>query len=477
MSSFKLYSVNWQDGMLLNERHLLEQERYLEEVARWHGSPSGDGFGLVRRGFEAQPGLELKTAMAGGQARVDVVRCQALTSDGYIISIDADSGEVVQASSEAASDNLPVYISVQPAERLATGAPDPSEEVPRMPYRSGNYTLHLGERPSAPEGQVLQVARLRARDGQLVADETYFPPCVSTYADHRLDQKTADLRNRLESLLSIGNRAHQTISAGDKTDLQRDLLSFVAHFVMHLSSTLDTFQTGKHGRSPLTMVIFFKRLFRVFGSLLKLQPGVKDYVHEKYFVKEAGSDVSRFVVDVENFVLAEYNHEDIGGHVTAIEGILEQVKGVLSYLAQVKGDQLGDQAVATDSLAYSGKTYMIAPHSGTRVEQAGELVYLEIDLEEPRPMKDNVILLGKSLVSPTEWSSMHVRLGINDARGLGETDPVAVDAVTYGDKVALHPHDMLQSASVRKMTLIFRGVSDASAFSSLGKMDLFVYSV
>ena len=72
---------------------------------------------------------------------------------------------------------------------------------------------------------------------------------------------------------------------------------------------------------------------------------------------------------------------------------------------------------------------------------------------------------------------MHVRLGLNDARGLGETDPVAVDAVSYGDKVALHPHDMLQSASVRKLTLIFRGVSDASTFAKLGKMDLFVYSV
>ena len=477
MSNFKLYSVNWQDGMLLNERHLLDQERYLEEVGRWRNAPVGDSYGLVRQGFSATPGLELKAGASGGSLRVEVVTCRAITSDGHIIHIDASSGESVQAQGPVAGSEIPVFISVKPEERLATGSPDPSEEVPRMPYRTGNFTLHIGTKPNVPEGQMLQVALFQMQGSEVVHAPQYFPPCVTVWADQRLEQKVLELRNRLETVLSIANRAYSTISTGEKTELQRNLQGCVYQFVLYLSSCVDRFHTGRHAGTPLEMVTYFQRLFRVFGALLRLHPGVKDYVHEKYFVKEINSDISRFVTEIENFLMAEFNQGDIGGHVAAAEKILDQVKGLLSHLAQVKGDSLGPQAVATDSLTYSGKTYKIAPYGGVRAEQAGELIYLEIPLAEPRAMKDTVVLLAKSLVSPQEWSAMHVRLGLNDARGLGETDPVAVDAVSYGDKVALHPHDMLQSASVRKLTLIFRGVSDAAAFAKLGKMDLFVYSV
>jgi hypothetical protein len=72
---------------------------------------------------------------------------------------------------------------------------------------------------------------------------------------------------------------------------------------------------------------------------------------------------------------------------------------------------------------------------------------------------------------------MQVRLGVNEARGLGETDPIDVDAFTFGNKVALHPRDMLKSSSVRKFTLIFRGAGDPKKFEGLGKMDLIVYAL
>jgi len=73
--------------------------------------------------------------------------------------------------------------------------------------------------------------------------------------------------------------------------------------------------------------------------------------------------------------------------------------------------------------------------------------------------------------------SMQVRLGINAARGLGETDPIDVDTVAFGNKVALHPRDMLESSSVRQVTLIFRGAPDPNKFAGLGSMDLILYSL
>jgi hypothetical protein len=83
--------------------------------------------------------------------------------------------------------------------------------------------------------------------------------------------------------------------------------------------------------------------------------------------------------------------------------------------------------------------------------------------------------LSKDLFSIPEWNNMQVRIGLNQARGLGETDPVDVDTTTFGDKVALHPEDMLKSPSVKQITLILRGARDASKFQAVGKSDLLVF--
>ncbi|MCI0481683.1 MAG: hypothetical protein L0213_08865, partial [Candidatus Dadabacteria bacterium] len=96
-------------------------------------------------------------------------------------------------------------------------------------------------------------------------------------------------------------------------------------------------------------------------------------------------------------------------------------------------------------------------------------------LAEPCPMKDTVTLINKELFSDAQWRNMQVRLGANEARGLGETDPVEVDTTSYSNKVVLHPMDMLQSPSVRQVTLIFRGIPDSKKLAALGKTDLILY--
>jgi hypothetical protein len=244
-----------------------------------------------------------------------------------------------------------------------------------------------------------------------------------------------------------------------------------------LSSSLDDFVIGRNACHPIHLVLLFKKLFRVFTTLLNLKPGLKDFLNERFFAKEMNSEVGRFMSTVDGFLLAEYNHTDLGGHLKAIDDVLGNIRGIMGFLAQVKRDQLGATAVATDTLTYHGRTYRVMPYSRSRLERAGELSYLMIDMSQPSAMSDTVTLITKDLFSTAEWSRMQVRLGLNDARGLGETDPVEVDVVTFGDKVALRPQDMLRSPSVRQLTLIFRGTSESDKFSHLGKMDLIVYAV
>jgi hypothetical protein len=160
-----------------------------------------------------------------------------------------------------------------------------------------------------------------------------------------------------------------------------------------------------------------------------------------------------------------------------INGILGTMKDLMAFLSKTRLDQLSDQAVATETITYHGKTYRNFDLSGHKFEEVGDFNYLVMELSEPCAVKDTVTLINKELFSDSQWRSMQVRLGVNQARGLGETDPVEVDTTSYNNKVVLHPMDMLQSPSIRQVTLIFRGMPDAKKLAGLGKTDLILYVV
>jgi hypothetical protein len=482
MSDLNLYSVNWQDGMLVTQQHLKDQEKYFENLARWYAVDTGDRYGLVRKDFSGKPALSLNLSLSGNHLRVEVVRCQAVTPDGGVIEINESSANTARAEAPVESSPVPVFIGIDPTAKVQVGDPDPQEDLPRVPYLASSYRLTLGQPPNLPEGSFVQIALLQIDGSEVAHAPDYFPPCLSLNADDRLTQKASDYRNRLENLLSLASRAYAAVAsggalAGEQTTLQTAFQETIYQFAYHLSSSLDDFIIGRNALHPMHLVLFFKKLFRSFTTLLNLKPGLKDFLNERYFLKETSIDVGRFMASVDGFLLADYNHNDLGGHLRAIDDILGQVRGIMGFLAQVQREQLGETAVATDTLTYHGRTYRVVNYSGNRLEKVGELCYLLIDVAEPCAMSDTVVLINKDLFSAAEWSRMQVRLGLNEARGLGETDPVTVDVTTFGDKVALRPEDMLKSPSVRQMTLIFRGSSDPDKLSNLGKMDLIVYAV
>jgi hypothetical protein len=480
MSDLNLYSVNWQDGMLITQQHLKDQEKYFEHLIRWHATSAGDNYGLIKRSSSGKSALESNLSVNGNRVRVDVIRCQAITPGGHYIDISESSRNTVSAEADITGANIPVFVSVNPDTKVQVGEPDPGEDVPRIPYLVNSCALHLGQQPSLPDGVFFQVAELAPSGGEVMFSDSYYAPCLSTWAEDRLAEKALDLRNRLENLLSLSSRAYNAIAnagalADESSSLQEAFKETMYNFAYHLSSVLDEFVVGRNGRHPIYLVIVFKKIFRVFSTLLNLQPGLKDYLNERFFVKEMNSEVGSFMAAVDAFLLSEYNHRDLGAQIRMIDNTLTTLRGILGFLAQLKREQLGDQAMATDTLTYSGKTYRNVDYTAGPVE-VGELSYLAMDIPSPVGVSDTVVLMSKDLFSTAEWNNMQVRIGLNGARGLGETDPVDIDTVTYGDKVALHPQDMLKSPSVRQVTLIFRGARDTKKFQELKKADLIMYS-
>lgn len=482
MSDLKLYSVNWQDGMLITQKHLKEQEGFFEDLARWYARSGSDTYGLVRRSVTGQPALALNVSQTGGRVIVEVVRCQALTADGSYIEINESTSPTVRGEGDLVEGPIPVYLVVNADAKQQIGEPDPAEEVPRMPYLSASYTLHLGAAPSVPEGSFIQIAEYVAGGAEVRPSPSFFPPCISLNAEDSLHAKATDFRNRLETLLALASRAHMAVVtenalAGEKTELQVAFRETLHQFVFQLAANLDSFVVGRNAAHPIVMVVLFKRLVRVFSASLNLYPGLKDYLNEKFFVKILKTDLRQFVSSLDSFLLAEYDHRKLGAQVKAIDEILGTLKQVMEFLGQVKSDQLGAQAVATDMLTYKGRTYRLVDHAKSRLERMGELSYLIVDASDARKVADCIILLGKDLYSQNEWLSMQIRLGMNQARALGETDPVDIDVTTYGNKVALHPRDMFETSGVKQYALMFRGSFDPQRMAELGKMDLQIYAV
>ncbi|MDH4156128.1 MAG: hypothetical protein OEW00_02490 [candidate division Zixibacteria bacterium] len=482
MSDLNLYSVNWQDGMLITQQHLKDQEKYCEEMVRWYALGAGDRYGLVKKSYSGKPALSLNIARSGRRLTIEVDRCQALTPDGHYVEINESSYGKVKTSVEIADGVAGVYMAVDPGAKGQVGEPDPSEEVPRVPYLTSSYSLHVGDRPNLPEGNFLQIARLEISGGDVVNSDGYYPPCLTLHADERLNQKVTDFKNRLEKLIVLSSQAYSAISAdtalaSEKTSLQAAFRETIGRFVYHLAGSYDQLVAGKNAAHPLSLIVFFKRLFRVFATHLNLHPGLRDYVNERYFMKETKSEIGRYLAAIDDFLLSPYNHSDLGGHIAAIDNLFGTLREILGFFAKVQTDQLGPQAVATESLTYRGVTYRLADYSSCRVENVGELYYLQVEIARPSPMSDAVILMAKDLFGKDVWSNMQVRLGLNEARGLGETDPVTLDTSTFGNKVALRAQDMVKSSLVKKMTLIFRGAGKADQLNSLGKTDLIIYSL
>jgi hypothetical protein len=482
MSDFKLSSVNWQDGMLLTMAHLREQDQYMEELSRWYAAEANDNYGLVKK-THSEPSLKLNATLSGNRLRVEVRFCRAVMPGGMYVEFNekVSGGDVLKTETEISETTIPVYLGVDPLRKKQVGEPDPAEEVPRIPNEIPGYLISLAAPPNLPEDRFLPIARLVVSGSEVAEDKNYIPPCVHVTDHERLAAVLIDFRNRMESLLKLSINAFTEASSdkkleGASTKLQNEFRETTQFLAYHMAAHLDDFSIGRNSPHPSWVIVQFKKMFRVVSSLLNLRPGLKDYLNEKFFTKEAGTDIKTYLASVDAFLLSEYNHRDIHSQLQMVDKILGVLRAMMAFLAKTSLDQLSDQAVASDTLMYQGKTYTNVKLTANRLEVVGELSYLEMELAEGKPMKDAVTLLNRDLFPDPVWRNMQIRLGLNNARGLGETDPVEADVTAFNNKVVLHPMDMLQSSSVRQVILIFRGIPDPKKLDNLGKTDLILYS-
>ena len=103
-----------------------------------------------------------------------------------------------------------------------------------------------------------------------------------------------------------------------------------------MASHLDDFVIGRGAPHPAVFVLQFKKLFRVVSALLHLQPGLKDFLNEKFFTKEAGTDIGSWLSAIDSFLLSAYDHRDIAGQMRMIDGILGTMRALMAFLSKTR---------------------------------------------------------------------------------------------------------------------------------------------
>jgi len=468
-----LWAVNWKDGMLITEKHLSHQSRYHEELVQWLSSNLAGGYGLVANQTYRRETLEVVPELKEGTLIVTVDSCLAVTAGGYIVNINRENqaGSPPTATlpvDPMAEQTLPVYLSVEVETKKEIGEPMAGEEPPRIPYATQKYELHIGKAPNLAEGTWLQIAELNLRSNQVSLSEDYLPPCVTVSSSRRLYLAAGELRNILENLLKLTAQVFVAFSSpGEGFELQESFSTMVEQLTLFLATIIDS-QPPPGPQHPSELVLRYKSLFRFFWSLFELHPEVRSFLQRSQIAEKEKS----FLAEVQTFLKRDYRHEDLRSQVSSIRALLRDMEEILVFISQLGPAQFRPFAKI---LEYRGNEYSQLTYERCHFYREGDLHYLTIEGIKTEPLKDIIALVSKSLFSAQDYAYIDMRIGTNEAKTVGRSDPGEVDTRTIGDRIVFSLVDRLETPDVYRMTVIFRGPIDYSRFFDITPSDVQVY--
>ncbi len=336
-----LGSVNWWDGMLIAQSHLLEQERYHDELLRWlarHGlplygilpSPTGDG-----------PALEVRASLEGeGRLRVELLHCRALTLDGSAVHIDAN-GPAHEARpvvgfrdlSAQAPQTVPVHVRVA-GDKLPLGGPDGTGNAPR---RTARYELLLDDTQVVNDGASLKVAEIKVENFQAAPSPDYLPPCATIDAVEPL-RRTADEIRRLAQV-TLDEVVGFLAAARPAADMHP--WNLAARGALEMMATGGSLAieslVGWEAVAPPHFVGGLRALLRTFSTALAAFSPVKEHLDEQFLQTgglpgQAGG--LEFHAALGRYVTSPYVHEAMGRQLQEGQRLLGHAQACLRFIGE-----------------------------------------------------------------------------------------------------------------------------------------------
>lgn len=309
--------VVWSEGMLLQQQHLQQQDRYVHRLVESYWRAQGrDGWGFTH--------LELDTRQSG-VGKLGLLACEGIMPDGTPFSLPVDD-ELPPAIDIPEDKRDALVVLALPLRRVGLpeiGPPGQDDTQSQARYRRAECTVADSSEPS--ESSVLmEVGKLRMRlaladtvvqghatlgvarvaehrAGQgVILDPTYLPPCLSCGAAPRLagylDELRGLLRQRADTLASrlTGSGAQGAAEIADFLLLQ--LINRVQGLFDH-----DAASQALHPRA------LYRQLLQLAGELAT-------------FVRE----------DKRPIAPGPYRHDDLAG---TFRPLMEELRRALSMVS------------------------------------------------------------------------------------------------------------------------------------------------
>lgn len=333
MNTHKEYlPVNWVDGMKINKTHFIAQQHaaiYQQAICS-SGFLNNHNYGLLPVDNITQAGTGLWLSADNQQyVQLRVLYCQAVTRGGYTIAIANDTalnGSSLQAKipglsvplGELAGKQSSYYVvlSVNPYDRVPSGAANPDEVPARLPFTAPAFSLVLlpvAETGIHNMGQFqLPVGKVLVQEQRVMLDESYIPPCVAVNSHAALLEVHAGLEQffgRME--LNAVQIVQKVLQKKQQNELSEPVVRMCDSMLGYMAGIYTQLKMSYLYAPPVEMISGVAGLARIFKNTLDLFSGTIREELLNYFAEWCGVRQGELEACVTSLCNYQYDHLDI----------------------------------------------------------------------------------------------------------------------------------------------------------------------
>lgn len=223
--------INWIDGMKINKDHFIGLENHFtasdaETRMLWMDPYS---YGLLPPSSQKDKNLEFEASIDDqGRLKVRLLKCSALTPEGFRIEISGSADEMAGSPVEA-TFNLSDYqdrdfyllVALNPFVRIPSGSADSGESPLRQPFVVPECKLNIAPVSininSLSGADSMPFAKISVTNNRVEEDITYIPPCTSS-SSH-------------PELIKFYNNVNQSVIA-----MERNIIELIAEINLKTTS-------------------------------------------------------------------------------------------------------------------------------------------------------------------------------------------------------------------------------------------------
>jgi hypothetical protein len=329
LPKLQYHLTNWVDGMKISRQHFVDSENAILDSLRdaQASSLNAYNYGLLQPLPGEKSALDCNTS--SGQSRsfkVTVSYCRAVTAGGCRIEIIPGlhpelSAEVDGTADDGGKNGTASYyavISVDPFNRQPFGTAAAEEYPPRNASSISSYKLGLVSEEQINASSLgafhLPVAKFKVKNGELVRDGEYIPPCAIIGAHSGAKQLYNIVAERLNQIQESSTEIVRKVVEGgtqQNTPLAQNVKTICEQVIWHIAREFFIFRTMYRQQSPVHMSNTVVQLASIINVSLNLIPVKEKEELLQYFSYWNEVSPGKFEELLSNVMNADYEHEDI----------------------------------------------------------------------------------------------------------------------------------------------------------------------